>query len=54
LDVLVRQQADAVVFGRPQVVRVHPLSPSTMRWTSAGTGIPRWFSKRQDPFRLPK
>jgi hypothetical protein len=54
LDVLTRQQADAVVFGKPQVVRVRPLSESDTRWTTAGTGIPRWFSKRQEPFRLPK
>lgn len=54
LDVLTRQAADAVVFGKPQLVRVRPLSASDTRWTTAGTGIPRWFSKRQDPFRLPK
>ena len=53
-EMMVRQQADALVLSKPQLLRVRPLSASATRWNSAGTGIPRWFSKRQDPLRMPK
>ena len=53
VDILARQQADTVVFSKPQIVRVHPLGASASRWNAAGSGIPRWFSKRQDPLRVP-
>ena len=54
VEILARQQVDTVVFDKPQTVRVHPLSASASRWNAAGSGIPRWFSKRQDPLRGPK
>jgi hypothetical protein len=54
VEILARQQIDTVVFDKPQTVRVHPLSASASRWNAAGSGIPRWFSKRQDPLRGPK
>ncbi len=54
VEILARQQVDNVVFDKPQTVRVHPLSASVTRWNEAGTGIPRWFSKRQDPLRGPR
>ena len=54
VGILARQEVDALVFDKPKNVRVHPLSASASRWNSAGSGIPRWFSKRQDPLRSPK
>jgi hypothetical protein len=54
VEILARQRVDNVVFDKPQTVRVHPLSASVTRWNEAGTGIPRWFSKRQDPLRGPR
>jgi hypothetical protein len=54
VEILARQQVDTLVFDKPQTVRVHPLSASASRWNAAGSGIPRWFSKRQDPLRTPK
>jgi len=53
VDILARQQVDTLVFSKPQIVRVHPLGASASRWNAAGSGIPRWFSKRQDPLRVP-
>jgi hypothetical protein len=53
VDILARQQVDTMVFSKPQIVRVHPLGASASRWNAAGSGIPRWFSKRQDPLRVP-
>ena len=53
VDMLVFLNADRVLFSEPQTVRVRPLSPSATRWNAADSGIPRWFSKRQDPQRLP-
>lgn len=54
VDILANQQIDSLVFGKPHTVRVHPLSAAASRWNPAGSGIPRWFSKRQDPLRGPK
>jgi hypothetical protein len=54
VGILARQEVDTLVFDKPKNVRVHPLSASASRWNSAGSGIPRWFSKRQDPLRGPK
>jgi hypothetical protein len=53
VDILARQHVDTMVFSKPQIVRVHPLGASATRWNAAGSGIPRWFSKRQDPLRVP-
>jgi hypothetical protein len=53
VDILTRQQVDTLVFNKPQIVRVHPLGAGASRWNAAGSGIPRWFSKRQDPLRVP-
>ena len=53
-EMLVHQRADALVFYKPQILLVRPLSATSTRWNSAGTGIPRWFSKGQDPQRMPK
>lgn len=52
-DMLVFLQADKVLFKEPQTVRVRPLSAKATRWNAASSNIPRWFSKRQDPQRLP-
>lgn len=53
VDMLVLLKADTLVFHSPQTMRVRLLSPSTRRWTSAGSGLPRWFSKRPEATRVP-
>ena len=53
VDMLVYLNADTVVFHSPQTLRVGPVSAAARRWNTAGSGIPRWFDKRQTPQRLP-
>jgi DNA polymerase-3 subunit delta' len=51
---LTRQQVDVLVFHEPQTLRVRPLSVSSTHWNLADSGIPRWFSARQEPQRIAK
>lgn len=51
VDMLASLKADTVVFHKPQTVRVRPLSAT--RWNAAESALPRWFSKRQEPHRMP-
>jgi len=53
VDMLARLKVDTVVFHKPQTVRVRPLGASATRWNAAESGLPRWFSKRQEPHRMP-